>query len=486
MIISIFKNLQIKLSLLFILCLFSLNSVATVNKQTGEYSLFIDDFIGVQRGYHGNKNYEGVFGKKWFAVYDVRLDDRNEENVMYMFDAPLSRYHKFVKNNAGNWEAKAGKFIETEKGFRYEHKKRRYEFNAKGYLTRFRKNTYIWFNVEYDENNHMSRLVTYDGNDYLIDTNDDGRITHFRYNKTENKDIYITYSYNDKGLLIGLVDHTGINEYRYDEDSHLTYASFVSKPPIFINYQEFDGLKHVSKVSWKNTHKSYDYKMLSDSFNEKKYMVAFKKVDAHGDETKSIDYKFNEVYKDGEYAFTKRIQRFRKGTLVYDQTNVSSGIIDEVKKRSGITKYFYQGKRIIRKDMPNKIISKTYNDAGKVTYFEIKQKFNPDEVKWSRFSYDSENKLIYVENDKGQTINIQHNNEGDISVLSTKEHTLYVSHNDHGKVSHINIPNVGGISLIYDIHGGFQFSTPDSGSREMASTISRIYVNISNMMKGKG
>ena len=475
----------IRYILILILNLLSFTSFATINLQTGEFSINIREYTGMIRFYIGTQTHRGILGKKWLTVYDNTLKHRGDTNMLYLFDAVIDKTFKFERNADGGWLSKVGTLTETDSEYRWKYKERQYVFNKEGLLVEYHKDAYVWFKVEYDESNHISKLNTYEGKIYTFETNEKGMITHQRLEGVPAHKVFSDYTYKDD-YLIKVVCEDGVNDYTYDDEHYLTYSSFVSKPPLRITYEKFDGVNHVSKVVYRDTYETYKYTMLSNTTSEKHFTVDIEKgslidKDAENKETgtnkrarrySKVTYKrneFNEVYEDGEYKFTQRIRRYRDkdNKFVFDQINASKHIIQSVKRRDG-TKTFANNEKgkVIREETDRNVINLTYNDANKVTYYHYQSKELPEYETWTRYSYNTNNQLIDAENNKGQVMSIQHNSHGDISTVRTNKDTVDFTYNMQGKVTRISIQGVGAINVKYDIHGKQVSSKSELGSGE--------------------
>lgn len=457
----------------------SFSGFATVNLQTGVYSLNIHDFTGMERHYRGDETHSGIMGKKWMTVYDTRLKFKEDTNILYMFDGAISRYHIFEKNISGNWQAKTGTFSETDSGYQYNYKDRIYKFNDKGLLTEFHKNAYVWFKISYDKDEHISRLTTYEGIDYLVETNTDGMIIKLRPSETSIAVVEISYSYND-GYLHTVKDVTGVNNYKYDENNLLTYASFVSKPPIYIDYVKFESDKYVSKVSHRDTYEKYNFKKIVRNDRENHFTVDIEEGMKGKKDVYKIRHEFNEVYKNGKYQYTKRVRRYRNDYMFFEQVNNSNGLKQSLFRQGVTTKYMYgSNNKVIRQETPDYITTYTYNEADDITYFSLQVIDNSKPEIWSRFSYNNEGELILAENSEGKILSIQHDSNGNIISLRTDDKLLHFTYNDHGMYEKITVEGVGSIKITYDIHGDMSKNISDRDDYEVAKKITEV---VSEMM----
>jgi len=423
--------------------LFSTMSFASVDIRMGSFSYVTTDIDGMERTYSDIFTSKGLFGEKWKTVYDNRLQIDKKENILTVFDAVADKYYKFIINRDGAWQGTSGTMSTISNNYTWEFKDSQYIFNGQGLLIEYHINEYEFYALKYNKDGHIRYFVTYDNDEYDVNTNSEGNIVSFTRMNADSIDL-IEYDYQD-GLLVNVIEKNNdenpvTTEYKYNYDGYLKFINDGSNYISEISYETYDGKVRVNKYKDYSSITYYEYKLISDDLREKHYSVITYKKHSSNEHKKTFEY--IDVYQDGMFAYTKNFKKYINNKLVYDGKYINKC------KPSSIVKNGYE-------------TTYAYNAIGKITYVHRVLKDSSEAEFWAHYSYNIKNNLTSASNSDGLTINLQYDDNENIIVMSTKDKTIYISYNHFKKPITITINGVGTVNVTYDEHG--DISSVDSG-----------------------
>jgi len=472
------------ISLIFF-CFISFNSFADIDIRTGAYSISVQDIEGIDRKYSVTEIHKGIFGQKWMAVYDNRVEYSKENGVLFVFDAIENLYYKFKIDSDKLWYGTAGDITEVQNQFIWDYKERKYTFNEQGRLVEYAIDEYRNYTIEYDERSHINRFSNYAGANYEVNTLDDGTVVSFI--NVESLEPNVTeYAYQD-GLLISVnknmdTDKSLTSEYSYNDNHFLTSVISSHGDNATINYQGYGNQFRVSELIEGNYISTYRYELLNNSDNEKHFSITVNKK-IH-DEKYSNRYEYVDVYNEGSFVYTKQFKEYENNILISDtkyKNKCSPYSIIRNGKKTLIT-YNTDGRVSIR-ETDIGILSYTYNKNGKITYVNRALKDDPGNIKWTKYGYNNNNLLISSENSDGVTLALEYDNNKNITVMHSKDKTLYVSYNDYNKPSKITVAGIGSVEVIYDMHGEIETFKSDTAGHKLAVDITKSFQDMLILIK---
>ena len=166
------------------------------------------ELFSFRRFYNARNTRSGVMGQDWNHNYELFLERKGQELVLFKEDGKEER---FIKTSTGLWASlfhSDGTLTETEEGFRYETRDQYvYEFDPKGYYLRKKHREEVLVELVYEDISGLTeeeRKSSYPGKRRVLKRVTDSSGNQFKF------------AYQEGGYLSSVTDQTGrCVAYRY-------------------------------------------------------------------------------------------------------------------------------------------------------------------------------------------------------------------------------------------------------------------------------
>lgn len=378
-----------------------------------------------------------------------------------------------------NFEYTSSGITKTAEGYRLIDKSvNRYDlFNADGKLIRVENANGRYFELTYDEENRLEKLVNDDGSTTVFTLNEDGRIIKMVFG-----DYVATLQYEGENLVYSVDAGNNTYRYSYDQVHNMTAIGYEDETEMLIEY--YPGTYYTKKITERNGEVTeYEYVVFYNedgTENKDRYGTRVIKEDYYGNPTENYyEYWIKTDTQGNRYTYRNLtdIGGIRTETYYDEICNMPVKIVRE----SETTEFTYNNRCLLTE--------KTSSDGTSVRmkYHETLEKIiwveNQEGI--TTFDYDDKGNLTRAEDNNGRTVILTYNESHKITEIRSSDTSLLFEYNEIGKPVRIEAVGFGHIDVEYDDYGDIT-SVKSPEGHEVAMKVTQTFQELLALVKPAG
>lgn len=430
-----------------------------------------------ERTWYSDSKYNGVLGYGFHHSYDVHLEERTNDLLLWLPSGQSAFFPKLTKEKTTDYnriEKLTLSKLENENYSVFNHKTQlHYELEEKESgtyrLIKISNSDLVSIHFEY-QNNTLSKIIDTANRVINITSNENHKILKIDIHHKGQKRELVSYAYNDSNDLIEITDPIGKStKMRYK--NHLMVSKTDRNGQTF--YWEYDGLKTGAKcihtwgdggifegfMEYHKEYTIYSNETHGQSYYYHKNGLCTKEIDALGGEVIKEYNEYNELVKSIDEEGNETLFDYDdKGNLIavqYPDKVTDSFVYDKkgrlqiaAKPEGGTSVYSYKEERLDTIIQANGMMSTfEYNKNGTIS----KVYDNLDNE--TELFYDEDYNLVKLIS-PNKNISLWEYNEWSqcIKAINSQNHSQEFSYDSNGRVTKILLPDENTLQLKYNAY----------------------------------